>query len=255
MNTQALSGRHALVTGGGTGIGLAIAQALATAGAQVTITGRRFDVLEGAARDTPGLHPLAMDVADEISVVEGFASAIEARGPVTILVANAGIAEGKALHKMDMAFWRRMMAINLDGAYLCARECIGGMVSEGWGRVLFVSSIAGLRGLKGAPAYSASKHGMIGLMRGLSEDYLGTNLTFNALCPGYVDTDIITRNTESIAARAGIPPEQAREMMVRTNRHKRLIRSDEVASAAMWLCLPGSESVNGQCIEIAGGQM
>lgn len=255
MNEQALAGRHALVTGGGTGIGLAIAQALAGAGAQVTITGRRGAVLAEAAATTPGLHALEMDVADEQSVVSGCAAAIEARGPVTICVPNAGIAEGKSIYKMDMEFWRRMMAINLDGAYVTVRECLGGMQAEGWGRVLFMSSLAGLKGLRGAPAYTASKHGMIGLMRGLSEDFLGSGLTFNALCPGYVDTDIITRNTDSIAQRAGISTEDARGIMVKTNRHKRLIRPDEVAAAAMWLCLPGSDSINGQCIEIAGGQM
>ncbi|MCC5968639.1 MAG: SDR family oxidoreductase [Pararhodobacter sp.] len=255
MTEQALAGRHAMVTGGGTGIGLAIAQALAAAGAQVSITGRRGDILAEAAAANPGLHALQMDVADEHSVVTGCAAAIKARGPVTICVPNAGIAEGRAIHKMDMAFWRQMMAINLDGAYVTIRECLAGMHAEGWGRVLFISSIAGLKGLKGAPAYTASKHGMIGLMRGLSEDFLGSGLTFNALCPGYVDTDIVARNTDSISQRAGISAEDARNMMVKTNRHKRLIRPEEVAAAAMWLCLPGSESINGQCIEIAGGQM
>jgi 3-hydroxybutyrate dehydrogenase len=251
--TGQLKGRHALVTGGGTGIGLAIAQALAAAGAEVTISGRRADVLADVAG--PGLHPQVMDVADEASVVAGVAAAVSARGPVTICVANAGIAEGKSMAKMDLGFWRRMMAINLDGAYLTARETLPGMLAEGWGRMIFVSSIAGLKGLKGAPAYTASKHGMIGLMRGLSEDYLGMGLTFNALCPAYVDTEIVARNTESIAARAGIGMDAAREMMVKTNRHKRLITPDEVASAAMWLVGPGSGSVNGQTIEIAGGQM
>ena len=249
------SGRHALVTGGGTGIGLAIAQMLAAQGARVTITGRRADVLEQAAATAPGLHPLVMDVADEQSVVTGTAAAIAARGPITICVANAGIAEGKSMAKMDLTFWRTMMAINLDGAYLTVRECLGGMLAEKWGRTLFVSSVAGLRGLKGAPAYTASKHGMIGLMRSLSEDYMGTGLTFNAICPGYVATDIVTRNTDSIAKRAGISTDQALNLMVKTNRHQRLIEADEVAEAARWLCSPLSESVNGQTIQIAGGQM
>ncbi len=248
-------GRHALVTGGGTGIGLAIAQMLAAQGAMVTITGRRADVLEQAAAANPGLFAQVMDVADEASVVQGTAAAIASRGPVTICVPNAGIAEGKSMAKMDLTFWRTMMAINLDGAYLTVRECLPGMLAAGWGRTLFVASIAGLKGLKGAPAYTASKHGMIGLMRGLSEEYMGMGLTFNALCPGYVDTDIVARNTKSIAARAGIDTEQARQMMVKTNRHKRLITADEVAAAANWLCGPGSDSVNGQTIEIAGGQM
>ena len=253
--TTDLKGRHALVTGGGTGIGLAIAQMLAANGAQVTITGRRSGVLEEAAAATNGLHPLVMDVAQEESVVQGIADAIAARGPITICVANAGIAEGKSMAKMDMTFWRNMMAINLDGAYVTVRECLSGMLSEGWGRTLFISSIAGLKGLKGAPAYTASKHGMIGLMRGLSEDYLGSDLTFNAICPGYVDTDIVARNTESIAARAGIDTDQARAMMVKTNRHKRLISPVEVAAAAEWMVGPNSGSINGQTLEIAGGQM
>ena len=255
MSGEELSGRHALVTGGGTGIGLAIAQALAARGAQVTISGRRAEVLEEAATTTPGLHPLVMDVTDADSVAQGCAASIAARGPVTICVPNAGVAEGKALSKMDLAFWRRIMAINLDGAMLTVQACLPAMQKEGWGRVLFVASVAGLKGLKGAPAYTASKHGMIGLMRGLSEDYMGSGLTFNALCPGYVDTEIVARNTESIAARAGISHKDAHALMVKTNRHKRLIRPEEVASAALWLCGPGSDSVNGQCIEIAGGQM
>jgi len=255
MRDRELAGRHALITGGGTGIGLAIAQALAARGAEVTIAGRRRDVLDTAAATTPGLHPLVMDVADEASVAQGCTEAIAARGPVTICIPNAGIAEGRSLPKMDLAFWRRMMAINLDGAMLTVQACLPAMQEEGWGRVLFVSSIAGLRGLRGAPAYTASKHGMIGLMRGLSEDFLGSGLTFNALCPGYVDTEIVARNTDSIAARAGISTADALAMMVKSNRHRRLIAPNEVASAALWLCLLGSDSVNGQCIEIAGGQM
>ena len=196
-----LEGKHALVTGGGTGIGLAIAQALAEHGAQVTITGRRAEVLEEVAGD--GLHPLVMDVTDEASVVDGVAAAVAARGPVQICVPNAGIAEGLGLHKMDLDFWRRVMATNLDGAFLTIRECMSSMRETDWGRVIAISSIAGIRGLRGAPAYTASKHGLIGLIRGLSEDYLSTGYTFNAL----------------------------------------------------WLCGPGSQSINGQCIQIAGGQM
>jgi 3-hydroxybutyrate dehydrogenase len=249
-----LKAKHALITGGGTGIGLATAQALAEAGATVTITGRREDVLSEAARTTPGLHPLVMDVTDEASVEDGIAQAIKARGPVQICIPNAGIAQGKALHKADTAHWRRIMTTNLDGAFWTIRACLGPMRASGWGRVIAMSSVAGIRGLKGAPAYTASKHGLIGLIRGLSEDYLGQPLTFNAICPGYVETDIVTRATSDISARAGISSEAALKIMTDTNRHKRLIAPSEVAAAALWLCGPGSESINGQAIEIMGGQ-
>lgn len=248
-----LNGKHALVTGGGTGIGLAIAQAYAAAGAQVTITGRRPEVLKKVAET--GMHPLAMDVRDEASVVDGIASAVAARGPITICVANAGIAEGRSLPKTTLDFWRDIMATNLDGAMLTIRECLPGMREAGWGRVIAISSIAGVRGLKGAPAYAASKHGVIGLIRSLSEDYMGQPYTFNAICPGYVDTPIVTRNIDSISARAGVSADEAKAMMVEANRHKRLIAPEEIAAAAMWLVAPGSESVNGQTIEIAGGQV
>ena len=248
-----LNGKHALVTGGGTGIGLAIAQDLAAKGAQVTITGRRQSVLDEVA--TASITGMAMDVRDEDSVATTIAAAVAARGPVQICIANAGIAEGRSLHKTDMAFWRNMMATNLDGAFLTIRESLSSMRETDWGRVIVVSSMAGLRGLPGAACYSASKHGMIGLIRSLSEDYMGSAYTFNALCPGYVDTPIVTRNTASISQRAGVTEDKARDMMVKANRHHRLIEPSEVAAAAAWLVGPGSGSINGQCIEIAGGQM
>ncbi|WP_299280312.1 SDR family NAD(P)-dependent oxidoreductase [uncultured Tateyamaria sp.] len=247
-----LSGKHALVTGGGTGIGLAIARAFADQGAQVTITGRRQSVLDEVAGD--GLFGAAMDVRDETSVCDVIAAAVEARGPIQICVPNAGIAEGRSLHKTDMAFWRDMMATNLDGAFLTIRESLTSMRQTDWGRVIAVSSIAGLRGLPGAPTYAASKHGLIGLIRSLSEDYMGTPYTFNALCPGYVDTPIVDRNQEAIAARTGMSAEAARDVMVKANRHKRLLEVEEVAAAALWLVGPGSQSINGQSIQISGGQ-
>lgn len=251
-DTERLDGKHALVTGGGTGIGLAIARALAGKGAQVTITGRRQEVLDTVAGN--GLFAAAMDVRDETSIETVIAEAVSARGPIQICVPNAGIAEGRAVHKTDLAFWRNMMATNLDGAFLTIRACLPSMRQTDWGRVIAVSSIAGLRGLPGAAAYAASKHGLIGLIRSLSEDYMGQPYTFNALCPGYVDTPIVDRNQEAIAARTGMSADEARQVMVNANRHKRLLEADEVAAAALWLTGPGSQSINGQSIQISGGQ-
>lgn len=255
MTDRFLEGKHALVTGGGTGIGLKIATKLGDAGANVTITGRRKDPLEAAAEAHPNLFPAVMDVCDAAAVAETIANATKERGGVAITVANAGIAEGRSIHKMDLAFWQRTLDTNLTGAMLTIQATLATLNRNSWGRVIAIASIAGVRGLRGAPAYTASKHGMIGLIRGLSEDYMGSNITFNALCPGYVDTPIVSRNTSSIAERAGMSEAEALQTMVRQNRHKRLIDPDEVATAALWLCAKGSESVNGQTIEISGGQV
>ncbi|MFZ7093394.1 SDR family NAD(P)-dependent oxidoreductase [Primorskyibacter sp. 2E233] len=248
-----LTGKHALVTGGGTGIGLAIAQALAAQGAEVTITGRRPGPLEAAA--SAHIHPLVMDVMQEASVVQGIEAAVNARGPIQICVPNAGIAEGRALLKTDMDFWRRMMATNVDGAFLTIRESLKSMTQTDWGRVIAVSSIAGIRGLKGAPTYTASKHALLGLIRALAADYATKPYTFNALCPAYVDTDIVTSNVTSIMKRTGMDEAAARDLMVGVNPHGRLIAPEEVAEAALFLCGDHSGSVNGQAIQIAGGEV
>lgn len=248
-------GRHALVTGGGTGIGLAIARALAQSGALVTITGRDATRLAMVAQGHKNLHPLAMDVTDERSVRDGIAEAAAARGPIAICVANAGIAEGAPFAKMTTDHWRKIMTTNLDGCFVTLQAAMGTLDRDAWGRMIVISSIAGVRGLKGAIAYTASKHGVIGLIRGLSEEYMRSAITFNALCPGYVDTPIVSRNAAEIAARQGITEDEARSYLAGGNRHKTLLEVDEVASAALWLCSDAARSVNGQAIQIAGGQV
>ncbi|OWU84817.1 3-hydroxyacyl-CoA dehydrogenase [Oceanicola sp. 22II-s10i] len=246
-----LQGKHAIVTGGGTGIGLAIARALVSEGAEVTITGRRIDVLKEVAE--PGMHPMVMDVTDERMVADVTAAAVEARGPIQICVANAGIAEGRKLHKTSGEFWRKVMATNLDGCFYTVRESLNSMLTTDWGRVIAISSIAGLKGQPGAGAYSASKHGVLGMMRSFAEDFLGQPYTFNSICPGYVDTPIVSRNTDAIAQRTGMDSDAARQVMVDVNRHKRLIAPEEIGAAALWICNPVCQSVNGTEVEIIGG--
>lgn len=248
-------GRHALVTGGGTGIGLAIAKALAAEGAEVTITGRRAEVLDEAAAGNARLHPLPLDVADEAGLRAGIAAAAEARGPISICIANAGIAEFSDFPRLTLDDWRRTMAINLDGVFLTIQASLATLAPDAWGRVIAVSSIAGLRGLKSAVPYTASKHGVVGLIRALSELYLGGPVTFNALCPGYVDTPIVENQLAPLARRFGTDEDGAREIIAKNNRHRRLLEVDEVAGAALWLCSDAARSVNGQTIEIFGGQV
>ena len=246
-----LDGKHALVTGGGTGIGLAIARALAARGATVTIAGRRPEVLERAGG---GLHPLVMDVASEPSVRDGIARAVAAHGPVQVLVANAGHAEQGLVPDTGLDAWRRTMAVNLDGAFLSIREALPGMTRAGWGRVIAVASVAGIRGMKRCAPYVASKHGLVGLIRALAADHLGQPLTFNALCPAYVDTVHVARNIERVMARDGLDRDAANRLVNGANPHNRLIAPDEIAATALWLCGPDSGSINGQAIQIAGGE-
>ena len=248
------TGKHALVTGGGTGIGRDIAEVLAAAGAEVTITGRRLDVLEDVASTHDRLHALQMDVADEASVRDGVAKISGLRGPIQICVANAGIAEGQAFAKVSMTDWRRMMTTNLDGVFLTVQAALETLPNDTPARVIVVSSIAGVRGLKGAIPYTVTKHGIIGLVRGLSEEYMGTPITFNALCPGYVETDIVRGQLPGLMRRFDVDEDGARGLMAKGNRHQKLLQVDEITAAALWLCSDGARSVNGQTIEIAGGQ-
>jgi len=249
------AGKHALVTGGGTGIGAGIALALAQAGAEVTITGRRADKLAEVAGQHDSLHSLVMDVDDEASIRSGIAQAATERGPIQICVANAGIAEGGPFAKTTLAQWRKMMMTNLDGVFLTFQAAMATLPVDMPARMIVVSSIAGVRGLKNAVPYTVTKHGVIGLIRGLSEEYMRSPITFNALCPGYVDTDIVRNQLPGLMKRFDVDETGARGLMAKGNRHQTLLEVDEITAAAMWLCSDGARSVNGQTIQISGGQV
>lgn len=248
-------GKHALVTGGGTGIGKDIALALAAAGAKVTITGRRIETLSAVADQHPGLHPLAMDVSDEASVRDGIALATKDHGPVQLCIANAGIAEGGPFDKITMADWRRTMQTNVDGVFLTFQAALASLPADMPARMIVISSIAGVRGLKNAIPYTVSKHAVIGLIHGMSEEFMRRPITFNAICPGYVDTAIVQNQIPSLMRRFETDEAGAIAAIAKGNRHRRLLEVDEVTAAAMWLCSDGARSVNGQTIQISGGQV
>ena len=254
MGSLMIIGKHVLITGGGTGIGRAIALLFADAGAKVTITGRRSQVLEEVADKNVNIAAFRMDVSNEKEVISVISQAVSQFGPIQVCVANAGIAEGKKLQNTDLDFWQKIMGTNLDGTFLTIRESMKSMLDADWGRVIAISSIAGIKGLKGAGAYSASKHGVLGLIKTYSEEYMGGSITFNAICPGYVDTPIVDANIKSMMSK-GISEEAAHKMMVSANRHKRLLQTDAVAQTALWLCSQAAKSINGQAIEIAGGKV
>ena len=255
-----LAGRHALVTGGARGIGAACAQALLLRGARVTLAGRDASALATAVA---GMRALAgdnvgmtvIDVTDEASVHAGFAQAAQHFGRIDILINNAGQAAPAPFGKTAAALWQRMLDVNLTGTFHCTQAALPGMLEAGWGRIVNVASTAGLIGYRYVSAYVAAKHGVIGLTRALALEVATKGVTVNAVCPGYTETDIVRDAVANIVARTGRSEAQARAELAAGNPQKRLVQSDEVASAVAWLCLPESAAMNGQSIAVAGGEV
>lgn len=254
--TQALAGRHALVTGGGRGIGAAIAAALAGQGARVTLLGRTAAELAKTAAGLPGrVTTVTADVTDAAQVERAFAEARDAAGEISILVNNAGRPASRALSKSGEAFWREVLEVNLTGTYHCTRAAISSMLAANWGRIVNVSSTAGLRGYAYCTAYCAAKHGVIGLTRALALEVARTGITVNAVCPGYTDTGVVRDAIRNISEKTARSEADARETLVSFNPQQRLVKPEEVANAVLWLCIPGSESVTGQSLAVAGGEV
>jgi 3-hydroxybutyrate dehydrogenase len=258
MSDQSLAGKHALVTGGGRGIGAAIARALLTHGARVTVAGRNIDMLAAAARELKSfgeVDHLPVDVAQRESVTQAFALAATRFGRIDILVNNAGQAVSAPFLKTDEALWQQMLAVNLTGSYHCTQAALPGMLDSGWGRIVNVASTAGLAGYGYVSAYCAAKHGVIGLTRALALEVAKKGVTVNAVCPGYTETDIVKDAIANIVAKTGRTEEQARSELASRNPQQRLVQPEEVANAVAWLCLPGSAAMNGQALAVAGGEV
>ena len=250
-----LSDKHAVVTGGGTGIGAAVAAALVKDGARVTVMGRRLEPLETTAAGLKDARSVACDVTDSEKVATAFKQAKAESGSIDILVNNAGAADTAPFHKMDIRHWRRMMAGNLDGVFYCTRAVYEEMRSSGWGRIVNVASTAAVKGYGYVSAYCAAKHGVMGLTRALALETARSGVTVNAVCPGYTDTDIVRNALSNIMNKTGRSEDEALAELTQNNPQGRLIQPAEVADAVVWLCRPASASITGQAIFVAGGEV
>lgn len=240
-----LVGRRALVTGGGSGIGLACAQALTGAGAVVTVLGRRAEPLRRAVETGAARAIVVADVAAE---------SLPDLPPAEILVNAAGAAESAPFLRSDAGLWQRMLAVNLLGAAAVTRAVLPGMLSAGYGRIVNIASTAALKGYPYVTAYTAAKHGLLGLTRALALEVASKGVTVNAVCPGFTDTDLVAESVARITARTGRSEAEARAELARHNPQGRLVQPEEVAAAVLFLCLPGAEAVNGAAIPVSGGE-
>ena len=246
---------HAIVTGGGSGIGLAIARALADTGHRVTIMGRSAVRLDGALASLPGAAAIPCDVADAASVEAAFGAAAERHGPAGILVNAAGVARTAPFEASSDELWNDLWRVNVMGAVHTCRAVLPAMRTLESGRIVNVASTASLKGYAYVSAYSATKHALLGMTRAMALELAKTVITVNALCPGYTDTDLIREAVANIVAKTGRSEAQALASFTATNPQGRLIEPEEVAGAIAWLVSPAARSVTGQAITIAGGEI
>lgn len=257
MSTGTLQGRHAVVTGAARGIGAEIARTLAAEGAVLTLLGRRIETLEAtrASLAGEGHGAIACDVADAPSVQRAFDEARAARGPVAVLVNNAGQAESAPFLKTSAELWQRMLSVNLSGSFHCAQAALPDMLTLGFGRIVNIASTAGQKGYAYVSAYTAAKHGVIGLTRSLALEVARKKVTVNAVCPGYTDTDILRESVANVVGKTGRTEAEALAEFASSNPQGRIVQPREVADAVRWLCGEAAASINGQSISVSGGEV
>ena len=257
MQSNSLTGRHALVTGAARGSGAEIARTLAAEGAILTLLGRDREALQRVADSLAGSGHgvVAADVASPEAVQAAFAEVRAARGPVAVLVNNAGAAESAPFLKTSFELWQRMLSVNLTGSFLCAQAALPDMLDAGWGRIVNIASTAGQKGYAYVAAYTAAKHGVIGLTRALALEVARKGITVNAVCPGYTDTDILRNSVANVVGKTGRSEADALAEFSSVNPQKRIVQPSEVADTVRWLCGAGAASVTGQSISVSGGEV
>ncbi|MDR7272425.1 NAD(P)-dependent dehydrogenase (short-subunit alcohol dehydrogenase family) [Pelomonas saccharophila] len=240
--------KQAVVTGGGSGIGAAVAKRLLADGWRVTLMGRSLERLQAQQAALGDVALQVCDVSDEASVAAAFAAV----GDVDLLVNNAGQVETAPLHKTSLQLWQRLLNVNLTGTFLCSRAVLPGMLARKDGRIVNVASTAALKGYAYVAAYCAAKHGVLGLTRAMALEVATKGVTVNAVCPGYTETDIVANAVDTIVAKTGRTPEQAKAELAKANPQGRLIQPEDVADTVAWLA--ASPGVNGQAIAVCGGE-
>jgi len=254
---QDLHDLHAVVTGGGSGIGAAVARELAQRGARVTLMGRDLAKLQAQRDRLAAQGRLAVercDVADEASVKTAFERAQSNLGVLDILVNNAGQAQTAPFVKTRLAEWQQMLQVNLTGTFLCTQQVVAGMAERGFGRIINVASTASLKGYAYVAAYCAAKHGVLGLTRALALEMAKKGVTVNAVCPGYTETEIVEQAVANIVAKTGRSAEAARQQLAAGNPQGRLVQPEEVAHTVAWLASRGASAITGQAIAVCGGE-
>jgi NAD(P)-dependent dehydrogenase (short-subunit alcohol dehydrogenase family) len=247
--------RHAFVTGGGSGIGLATAKALAGAGWRVTIAGRTEARLRDVAKAIRGARIQPLDVTDAEAVQAAFRATVAAGGPVSLMVNNAGSVVSAPFEKASSEQWRAMLDVHLMGAVHCIRAVLPQMKANGWGRIVNVASTAGLIGYRNVSAYVAGKHALVGLTKALALEVAKTGITVNAICPGYVDTEIISSAVAKIAERTQQTREDSLTTFTAINPQGRLVKPEEVAAVVLFLASEEAAAVNGIALPVAGGEV
>ncbi len=241
-----------MVTGGGSGIGAAVAARLLAGGARVTLMGRSIEKLRAQQALLGGdVAVQIVDIGDETSVKAAFAAV----GPVDILVNNAGQVETAPLHRTSLALWQQLLNVNLTGTFLCSREVMAGMSERGFGRIINVASTAALKGYAYVAAYCAAKHGVLGLTRAMALELARKGVTVNAVCPGYTETDIVAQAVATISEKTGRSAEAARAELAASNPQGRLVQPEEVAASVLWLARRDSGAITGQAIAVCGGEL